>query len=231
MLRRLESGRCFRAVILDMDGLMLDTEIMEYRAWQRACADFGWSFSREQHLQVLGRNHRDAEAAMAAWWRAAPASRGSLEEIRDRAAGYFRQREITVKDGLPELLAWAGRERVPVAVASSSSRTTITDRLRGAGVGEPIRIIAGGDEVRRGKPDPEIFLLAAGRLGCEPGECVVAEDSDSGILGAHAAGMTPFLVPDASVPREIGSDITALAYRVCRSLTDVLAALSSAPPA
>ncbi len=229
MPRQLDDGRCFAAVILDMDGLMLDTEIMEYRAWQRACADFGWEFSREQHLQLLGRNHRDAEAAMAAWWRAAPASRGSLDEIRDRAAGYFRQAEITVKDGLPELLAWAGRERVPVAVASSSSRATIASRLRGAGVGEPIRIITGGDEVSRGKPDPEIFLLAASRLGSDPAECVVLEDSDSGIIGAHAAGMTPFLVPDSSVPRPIPADVLGLAYRVCSSLTDVLAVLSAAP--
>ena len=229
MPRQLDDGRCFGAVILDMDGLMLDTEIMEYRAWQRACADFGWAFSREQHLQLLGRNHRDAETAMAAWWRAAPASRGSLEEIRDRAAGYFRQAEVTVKDGLPELLAWAGQERVPVAVASSSSRATITDRLRGAGVGAPIRVIAGGDEVHRGKPDPEIFLLAASRLGSDPGECVVLEDSDSGIIGAHAAGMTPFLVPDSSVPRPIPADVAGLAYRVCGSLTEVLAILSVAP--
>jgi beta-phosphoglucomutase-like phosphatase (HAD superfamily) len=229
MLRQLDDGRRFGAVILDMDGLMLDSEIMEYRAWQRACADFGWSFSRDQHLQLLGRNHRDAEATMASWWRAAPASRGSLEQIRDRAAGYFRQAEITVKDGLPELLAWAGRERVPVAVASSSSRATIASRLRAAGVGEPIRIIAGGDEVRYGKPDPEIFLLAACRLGSDPGECVVLEDSDSGIIGAHAAGMTPFLVPDSSVPRPILPDVIGLAHRVCSSLTEVLAVLSAAP--
>jgi beta-phosphoglucomutase-like phosphatase (HAD superfamily) len=91
-----------------------------------------------------------------------------------------------------------------------------------------VDVTVGGDEVDHGKPAPDIFLEAARRLGCDPGLCVVLEDSDSGIRAAAAAGMTPFLVPDSSMPRVIPAAIRALAYRTCESLTDVLDILSAA---
>lgn len=90
-------------------------------------------------------------------------------------------------------------------------------------------VIAGGDEVAHGKPAPDVFLLAAKRLGYEPRACVVIEDSDSGITAASAAGMTPFLVPDSSIPRVIPAAVKARAYRTCKSLTEVLGILSAAP--
>lgn len=230
MLRHLDARRSFAAVILDMDGLMLDTEIVEFRAWQRAAEDFGWSISDEQYVQLIGRTERDGWATLTAWWQARPGSSGSLTAVRDRAVSYAADEKIMVKDGLLDLLAWAGREQVPVAVASSSKRGTVIARLRDAELISSITAIAGGDEVAHGKPAPDICLLAAGRLGCEPAACVVAEDSDSGILAASAAGMTPFLVPDSSIPRVIPAAIAERAYRVCASLTEVLGILSAAPP-
>jgi beta-phosphoglucomutase-like phosphatase (HAD superfamily) len=230
MLRHLDARRSFAAVILDMDGLMLETEIVEFRAWQRAAEDFGWSISDEQYVQLIGRTERDGWATLTAWWQARPGGSGSLTAVRDRALSYAANEKIMVKDGLLGLLSWAGREQVPVAVASSSKRGTVIARLRDAELISSITAIAGGDEVAHGKPAPDICLLAAGRLGCEPAACVVAEDSDSGILAASAAGMTPFLVPDSSIPRVIPAAIAERAYRVCASLTEVLGILSAAPP-
>lgn len=226
MLRHLDEDRSFSAVILDMDGVMLDTEIVDFRAWQRAAADFGWSISTEQYLQLLGRTHPDVWAILTAWWQERPATGGSLTAISDRAASYASEEKIAVKDGLFDLLAWARREQVPVAVASSSTRGTVISRLHATEVLDCVTAIAGGDEVTNGKPAPDIFLLAASRLGCQPGDCVVIEDSDSGIGAASAAGMTPFLVPDSSIPRAIPPAVLARAYRVCASLTEVLAILS-----
>lgn len=228
MLRCLDSTWPFRAVILDMDGLMLDTEIVEFRAWQRASADFGWSMSGEQYLQLIGRNHRDASALLTSWWEAQPATGGGLDAIRERAASYSSEDMITVKQGLPDLLDWAHREHVPLAVGSSSSRWTINERLGQVGLREAVDVIAAGDEVVHGKPAPDIFLLAAKRLGCDPRACVVIEDSDSGILAASAAGMTPFLVPDSSIPRVVPPAIRVKAYKTCDSLTEVLAVLRAA---
>ena len=132
MLRRLDAERSFAALILDMDGLMLDTEVVEFRAWQRAAEDFGWSISAEQYAQLLGRTARDGWAVMTAWWEQRPASRGSLTAIQDRAADYAAAETVAVKKGLFALLDWVQRERVPVAVASSSPHATVTARLREA---------------------------------------------------------------------------------------------------
>ncbi len=117
MLRHLDARRSFTAVILDMDGLMLDTEIVEFRALQRAAEDFGWSISDEQYLQLIGKTQRDAWAALTAWWQARPAGRGSLDAIRDRAACYARTETIIVKHGLLDLLGWA--HSAPSALATS----------------------------------------------------------------------------------------------------------------
>lgn len=227
MLRRLDDTRSFHAVILDMDGLMLDTEIIGLRAWKRAAADFGWSVSDEQYLQLIGQRKPDAWAALTSWWRDRPGDRGSLDAVAERAAGYARGETVAVKDGLLDLLDWAASERVPVAVGSSSSRETIIARLRQTGLSEAVGVVAGGDEVAHGKPAPDIFLLAARRLDCEPRSCVVIEDSDHGINGAHAAGMTPFLVPDSSIPRVVPPAVAAKAYLTCRSLLEVLDVLRS----
>ena len=227
--RRLPGGASFEALILDMDGLMLDTEAVEFRAWRRAAEDFGWSISASQYLQLIGRAHPDSWAIMTAWWQERPARSGSLDDIAARAARYARAEPVTVKPGLAGLLGWAAGAQVPVAVASSSRRDTVIARLRAAGVLDSVGPITGGDEVTRGKPAPDIFLLAARRLDREPAACVVAEDSDSGIRAAAAAGMLPFLVPDASIPREVPAAVLALAYRVCASLTDVRDVLSAAP--
>lgn len=229
MLRHLDAERSFSALILDMDGLMIDTEATEFRSWQRAAEEFGWSFSPEQHAQLLGRTNPDCWAIMTGWWEERPASRGTLTEIWERAASYSRAEPVTAKKGLFDLLDWAEREQLPVAVASSTAHATVVARLREAGADQFVEAIVGGDEVEHGKPAPDIFAEAARRLGRAPRVCVVAEDSDSGIRAAAAAGAIPFLVPDSSVPRVIPDDIRALAYRTCESLTEVLEILSAAP--
>jgi beta-phosphoglucomutase-like phosphatase (HAD superfamily) len=228
VLRHLDAERSFTALILDMDGLMLDTEAVEFRAWQRAAEEFGWSISAERYAQLAGRTNRDGWALMTAWWEERPGSRGSLAEIADRAADYVSAEPVTVKKGLFDLLDWAERDEVPVAVASSSTLAIVQARLREAGADAAVDVVVGGDEVDHGKPAPDIFLEAARRLGHEPRACVVLEDSDSGITAAAAAGMTPFLVPDSSMPRVIPAAIRARAYRACESLTDVLDILSGA---
>lgn len=229
MPRQLDPRRSFTAVILDMDGLMIDTEAAELRSWQRAAEELGWSITDEQYVRLIGLTYRDSWALLTAWYTERPASGGTLTDIAERAARYRGEEKVLVKDGLLDLLGWTGGERVPVAVASSSTRGTVTTRMRNHELSQAITAIAGGDEVAHGKPAPDIFLLAASRLGHDPAACVVVEDSDNGIRGAAAAGMTPFLVPDSSIPRAIPAEVRALAYRICPSLTDVLTVLSAAP--
>jgi beta-phosphoglucomutase-like phosphatase (HAD superfamily) len=100
-------------------------------------------------------------------------------------------------------------------VATSTGREEACDRLRVADLFHCFDAIVGGDEVVRGKPAPDLFLLAAQRLKITPAECIVLEDSEAGIRAARAAGMTPILVPDLKPPSD---EVQALAYRMYPSL-------------
>jgi beta-phosphoglucomutase-like phosphatase (HAD superfamily) len=99
--------------------------------------------------------------------------------------------------------------------------------LQAAGVRQRFEIIVGGDDVTHGKPAPDLFLLAAARLGVAPSDCVVLEDSSAGIRAAHRAGMTPILVPDLQPPAD---DVQGLAYCICASLHEAQTVLAELLP-
>jgi HAD superfamily hydrolase (TIGR01509 family) len=229
-LRSLGANRSFAAIILDMDGLMLDTEVLERRAWQRAAHDFGFAITDEEFLSLIGRTEDDTRKILADLWEMPPEDVAKFGEIRARKISYADQEEIAIKEGLPDLLAWARMERIPTAVASSSPREKIFSRLNSAGIINDVDVIVGGDEVKQGKPAPDIFVLAANRLGSKTKACVVLEDSDSGIAGASRAGMTPILVPDRSVAREIPAQVQSQAFAILDSLSEVLILLKAGRP-
>ena len=106
-----------------------------------------------------------------------------------------------------------------MAVASATARAEIERRLASVGLLQRFGAIAGGDEVAHGKPAPDLFLLAAERLGRKPAECVVLEDSEAGVKAAAAAGMAPVMVPDLVEP---SSATRALATAVLPSLAEAL---------
>jgi len=112
-------------------------------------------------------------------------------------------------------------------VATSSARATADRLLQAAGVRQWFEIVVGGDEVTHGKPEPDLFLLAAERLGVTPSDCVVLEDSSAGIRAAHRAGMTPILVPDLQSPED---DVRTLAYRICATLHEAATVLAELLP-
>jgi len=206
------------AVIFDMDGLMLDSEQMAKTAWGRALADWGLALPDDLYLQLIGRAAPDTKALLfAAFGSALP-----IEEAYARKQEYLDQEialnGVALKPGLLELLAFLDAAGTPKAVASSTHRAFVLRKLGIAGVIARFDALACGDEVANGKPAPDVFLLAAERLGVSPWPCIVLEDSDAGIRGAHAAGMIPILVPDLKLP---SAEVAALAYRVFPSLLEV----------
>jgi HAD superfamily hydrolase (TIGR01509 family) len=206
------------AVIFDMDGLMLDSEQMAKIAWRRALADWGLVLPDDLYLQLIGRAAPDTKALLIqAFGAALP-----VEEAYARKQRYLDEAialgGVPIKPGLLELLDFLDIRRIPKAVASSTHRAFVLRKLGIAGVIARFDAIACGDEVANGKPAPDVFLLAAERIGIAAARCVVLEDSDAGIHGAHAAGMIPILVPDLKPP---SAEIVALAHRVFPSLLEV----------
>lgn len=206
------------AVIFDMDGVMFDTERLARRAWEEAMADWGYVIPEQLYLSVMGK----AAPRVKADFQEAFGHDLPIEEITARKQCYLEDalaREgVPVKPGLLELLDHLEQWRIPKAVASSTTREGVLRNLAKAGVGKRFEGVIGGDEVKRSKPEPDLFLAAAGLLGVPAGECMVLEDSEAGIQAAYAAGMVPFMVPDLKPPSE---DIRLLVQGIFSSLHEV----------
>jgi beta-phosphoglucomutase-like phosphatase (HAD superfamily) len=212
------------ALVLDMDGTMLDTEPLYKAAWQRAAADLGCALDDAFYLTLVGRSIADGEAELVR--RFGPAF--PIADFRSRWPAIWRTRVeaggIPTKPGLLELLAWVEGCRLPVAVATSSDRAYAMFSLTSAGLAGRFETVVTGDEVAHGKPAPDIYFEAARRLGVRPAQAIAVEDSDAGTLSARRAGMSVLLIPDLKAP---SAEAAAAASRVLESLFEARAFIAT----
>lgn len=211
------------AVILDMDGLMLDSERAAREAWRAALAEHGYTLDDDVYLRAVGRTAPEARAVfVAAFGPGLP-----IAAVESAMARRLREslEPPPLKPGLRELLDAIAELGVPAAVASATAAAEVRRRLGAADLEQRFAAVVGGDEVRAGKPAPDLFLRAAELLHAAPPACVVLEDSEAGIRAAAAAGMIPVMVPDLVPP---SASCRALCAAVAGSLAeagDVLRAL------
>jgi HAD superfamily hydrolase (TIGR01509 family) len=207
------------AVIFDMDGLMFDTERIAQNIWEQVAEQFGYQAPHKAFLGVIGKARPDVEIYTRQIFGDNFPFDGVYQRKQQLMREHLAQHGAPPKPGLIELMDWLEKKRIVKALASSSPCMVILDHLKQAGI-RPARFcaIVGGDEVERGKPAPDIFLLAAAKLSVSPDECIVLEDSIAGILAAHKAGMMPLMVPDLIPPTE---EAMHLAHQIFSNLYDV----------
>jgi HAD superfamily hydrolase (TIGR01509 family) len=189
-----------KGVIFDMDGLMLDTERPLVAAWERAAREAGWYLSEEILAQTIGIDEPSTRKLMMEnCGRDFPYDviRDSTERVY---TDYVKKNGIPLRPGLLALCGHLGRLGIPVAVATSSTRSITLRKLELAGIGERFPLLVCGDEVRRGKPAPDIFLRAAELLGKCPAECLGFEDSPAGLRALEAAGIRQVFIRDMVEP-------------------------------
>jgi HAD superfamily hydrolase (TIGR01509 family) len=205
-----------RGVIFDLDGLLVDSEIYWERARSDYCSSEGCDWSHEDELACKGKNSAE--------WAQIIIQRCSFSAPRPTIiAGVVERMAALYLDGLPLLpgardLVRELAKHFPLGLASSSPPDLIRAVLSEAGILSCFRVIVSSDEVGVGKPDPRVYLVAASRLGVEPSDVVVFEDSTAGVQSAKAAGMKVIVVPNEHYPPD-GSAVKS-ADRVLNSLED-----------
>jgi len=214
------------AVIFDMDGLMLDTERLAPAAWSEAARAVGVEFDMALLPAMVGRNFRDCNALIVERHGEAYPTAELMRAWHVAYDAIVARDGIALKPGLVELLDWLEREDIDKAVATSTRRDRAQTKLAQTGLLHRFTALVGGDEIARGKPAPDIFLLAAARLSRPPQDCLVLEDSEPGVRAALAAGMTPIMVPDLHPP---SPDLLAIGPLVLASLELVPAHLAQLP--
>lgn len=215
------SGRP-RAVIFDMDGLMLDTERLAPLAWADAALAIGVRFDLGLLPAMVGRNFQDCQAIVVERYGPDYPTADLMRAWHVAYDAIVARDGIALKPGLLDVLDRLEREAIPKGVATSTRRDRAEAKLAHTGLLPRFAALVGGDEIARGKPAPDIFLLAAQRLGHAPADCLVLEDSEPGVRAALAAGMTPIMVPDLHAP---SPSLLALEPLVLASLAEVPAHL------
>lgn len=205
----------YRAVVFDMDGLLLETEVLWQRAEARLFARHGAEFTFEDKLTVMG-----TSAAFTGEFFARrlgfPADQAPslIREVSDLMLEEL-QAQVEARPGAAELVKRL-RGRVPLGLASNSPRFLVDAALRGGGFSDAFDAVVSSDDVAHHKPAPDLYLLACERLGVAPADALALEDTTSGIAAAKAAGMACFAVPQFAE-----TDVTA-ADRVVDSLEELL---------
>lgn len=218
------------AVILDFDGLVLDTETPIFEAWQKAYRRRGHELGLAEWQHALGTHGGfDPYGHLESLTGEAPSREDLLAEVQahNRAACDAQELLPGVVDRLEEARGLGLR----TAVASSSPRAWVEGWLGRHGIRDRFDVLCGREDVARVKPAPDLFLLAAERLGVAPESCVVFEDSPNGMRAAQAAGMWCVAVPNR-LTRELRlpDPHLVLSSLAARTLAEVVAELLSRTP-
>lgn len=186
------------ALLFDNDGTLISSMESVYRCWRRLAQEYGITAEEFARVELHGRPAAEIIADMLPAERVAEAvARIEELEVSDVAGG------VVLLPGTRELLASLPPERW--AVVTSAGRRLAEARL--AEVGIDAKMLIAADDITRGKPDPEPFLLAAEKLGVDPARCVVFEDAPAGLTAGRAAGMTTVALATTHTAGELFADV------------------------
>ena len=190
---------CVKAVLFDLDGVILDTEPLVLACWDAAMELLGLPLPegfRETCRDVIGSNReRTRQVFLERFGEDFP-----YDRITETRIGYYMEHygpgRIPLKPGVRELLEFLAEREIPAAVASSTPTEIVREELEAEDLLGYFRVIVGGDQVSRSKPAPDIFLRACEILDVAPEEALVLEDSYNGVRAARAGGIPVIMVPD-----------------------------------
>lgn len=192
-----------RAVLFDLDGTLIDSEPVYFESEKKFFAGYGINYSEELNHNYIGRGAMAMLEEFETMFPDSPLTQIDMPEklgLKDQAYLELAHKKVKV---FPAVLAFAKTLKdkgITIGIASGSSLKVITAMAESLGFLSLFSVIISAEEVKEGKPAPDVFLEAARRMGIEPTNCLVLEDSRNGLLAAKAAGMHSVLLPDPELP-------------------------------
>ena len=208
-----------KAVIFDMDGLMIDSERVTFDGYVIECNKLEHTMTKEFYKTLLGK----PIAGIYDQFHKEFGEDFPIEEVIGKVHAYmadlFETKGVPVKPGLIELLKYLKENNYKTIVATSSNRHRVDVILENAKISSYFDDSICGDEVSKGKPNPEVFLKSCEKLGVSPNEALVLEDSEAGIQAAYSADIRVICIPDMKYPEKEYAEMT---HDIVDSLNDVL---------
>ncbi|NME84244.1 HAD family phosphatase [Clostridium sp. SM-530-WT-3G] len=185
-----------KAVLFDMDGVIFDTEKAYLDTWIKVFNKHGYEMKREIYISVMGTGRKNVKKTFINIFGENLPIEEMYKEKDDLLAKIIDEGKVPVKDGAEEILSYLKENGYKVALATSAKRVRADKQVNMAKLDKYFDEIVTGDDISNGKPDPEIFLKAADKLGVKPEECIVVEDSPAGIQAAFNGCMYGIHVED-----------------------------------
>lgn len=207
-----------KGVIFDMDGVILDTETLSLMFWDKVLKSHGIEMDREKHILLMGKNSEETVKCLKEIYGEYVPIKDYYLEKGQAVIDYLEENKPGVKKGFESLLKYLIENGYKSAIATSTARWKMANRMKFLHFDEMVDCVICGDEVNKSKPNPEIFLKAAEKLGLTPEECIVIEDSKSGVEAAYNGGFRCIMVPDYKKPDE---EMKEMVFKVMDSLEDV----------
>ncbi|MBP3683510.1 MAG: HAD family phosphatase [Oscillospiraceae bacterium] len=213
------ASRPIFGVLFDMDGLVLDSEVLYTRFWREAAHFYGYPMTAEQSLGMRSLGKTRGQPYLESLFGPGVDYTTLRNKRVELMEAYAAVHGIAPKPGIYELLDFLNEHHIPAAITSSSPMDSIRKHLEKVNLLHRFTALCSGHDIPNGKPAPDIYLLGAERLGLAPENCLALEDSPTGILSAYRAGCLPVMIPDLDQP---GEETKKLLYAKADSLTDVV---------
>lgn len=214
----LYKGTAIKGVLFDMDGVILDTEKLYTRFWREAAQSLGFPMTHEMALGMRSLSREIGERQLKSYL----GEEVDYQQVRNRRidmmTAYINENGVELKPGIRELLDYLKENGMKTSIATSSPLDRTKEYLSQVGLVDAFDELVSGQMVEHGKPAPDIYLYAASKLGLRPEECLVLEDSPTGLLAAYRAGCIPVMVPDQDQP---DNETRERAYAVVENLVAV----------
>lgn len=216
-----------KAALFDMDGLLIDSEKVYRDCWIQAARELGYAFDEEKALTLRSLDKTLANELFIGWF----SDKTAYERVKARRKEIMnekiRQEPLQGKPGARRLICELEKHGIKSAVVTASPQKRAQMHLESVGLNGLFETIITTEDVKKGKPFPDVYLYAAGELGVKPEDCLAFEDSPNGVKSAHDAGCRTVMIPDLTPPAE---ELMPYVNYVYGSLADLAVELQQGLP-